>query len=224
MEKVLAFLTALRENNHRDWMLAHKSDQQEATEEFLQLVQELLRRLAVDEPALAPLQAKELMFRLNRDTRFSHDKSPYLPVFRAHLSAYGKLPIPVGYYLHITPQHSFLGGGLFASQFADATQMIRQGLLHDGEAFLKIVEAPEFQQAFQLVGEKLKNVPKGYPKDLPQSEYFKYKSWALEYPLEDTLLLDRAKFCDLAVDCFRRMRPFHAYLNRHLAGFTMPKR
>lgn len=70
---------------------------------------------------------KELTFKLARDTCFSHDKSPYNPVFRAHIGAMGKLPVPVGYYLMIKPgDASFLGGGFFTDMLKDATAKMVQ--------------------------------------------------------------------------------------------------
>ena len=129
---------------------------------------------------------KDLTFRLVRDTRFSHDKSPYNPAFRAHISSKGKLPVPVGYYLMIKPGgQSFLGGGLFADMFKDATTMVRDYISHNGRAWEAVIHDPAFEKHFTVKGTALKNVPAGYEKDHPQAEYLKYKSWYLEYPLSD---------------------------------------
>ena len=168
---------------------------------------------------------KELTFKLVRDTRFSHDKSPYNPAFRAHISSKGKLPVPVGYYLMIKPgNQSFLGGGLFADMFKDATRLVRDYIVQNGEEWERVIHEPEFEQRFTVQGTALKNVPSGYEKEHPQAEYLKFKSWYLEYSLKDEELMDADAFLAKAVECFRIMKPFNDYLNKGLEGFEMPVR
>ena len=168
---------------------------------------------------------KELTFKMVRDTRFSHDKSPYNPAFRAHISSMGKLPIPVGYYLMIKPGgQSFLGGGLFADMFKDATWMVRDYISEHGGEWEEIITAPSFQERFTVGGSALKNVPAGYEKEHPQAEYLKYKSWYLEYSVQDKDLTDGDLFLAKAADIFRLMKPFNDYLNNALTGFKMPAR
>ena len=168
---------------------------------------------------------KELTFKMVRDTRFSHDKSPYNPAFRAHISSMGKLPIPVGYYLMIKPGgQSFLGGGLFADMFKDATRMVRDYISAHGAEWETIITALSFQKHFTVGGTALKNVPAGYEKEHPQAKYLKFKSWYLEYPFQDEVFADSRQFLSTATDIFRRMKPFNDYLNKALAGFQMPAR
>ena len=72
--------------------------------EFEKLLQTLMLKIGKFDDSVLHNNPKDLTFKLVRDTRFSHDKSPYNPAFRAHISSCGKLPVPVGYYLMITPQ------------------------------------------------------------------------------------------------------------------------
>ncbi len=168
---------------------------------------------------------KDLTFKLVRDTRFSHDKSPYNPAFRAHISSKGKLPVPVGYYVMIKPGgQSFLGGGLFADMFKDATTRIRDYIVQNGGEWERILHEPEFDKYFTIQGTALKNVPRGYDKEHPQAEYLKFKSWYVEYPLEDEVWNHGEEFPAKAAEIFRIMKPFNDYLNRALAGFQMPER
>ena len=168
---------------------------------------------------------KDLTFKLVRDTRFSHDKSPYNPAFRAHISSKGKLPVPVGYYLQLKPGgQSFLGGGLFADMFKDATAMVRDYIVKNGEEWEGILHEPEFEKYFTVQGTALKKVPAGYEKEHPQAEYLKYKSWFLEYPLKDEEVKDADLFLEKAAKLYRAMKPFNDYLNKALTGFQMPAR
>lgn len=222
---ILDYLKNLSENNNREWYHAHKAEYKEANARFEVLVQELILQIGKFDSSILPREAKELTFKLVRDTRFSNDKSPYNPAFRAHIGPRGKLPVPVGYYLVIKPGgQSFLGGGLFADMFKEATSMVRDYIASNGGEWEKILHDPDFQKAFTLRGTALKNVPAGYDREHPQAEYLKYKSWYLEYPLGDDMVADEERFLEEAVRLFRLMKPFHDFLNRALEGFQMPAR
>ena len=224
-QMILDYLTQLSANNNREWYHTHKAEYQVANAQFEELIQALMLRIGEFDSSILGHSPKELTFKLVRDTRFSHDKSPYNPAFRAHISSMGKLPIPVGYYLMIKPGgQSFLGGGLFADMFKDATRMVRDYISEHGGEWEEIITAPSFQERFTVGGSALKNVPAGYEKEHPQAEYLKYKSWYLEYPIQDEELTDGDLFLAKAADIFRLMKPFNDYLNNALTGFKMPTR
>ncbi len=123
---MIDYLSALSANNNREWYHANKDDNKKASAAFEKLLQSLILEIGKFDNSILHNNPKDLTFKMVRDTRFSHDKSPYNPAFRAHISSMGKLPVPVGYYLMIKPgNQSFLGGGLFADMFKDATAMIR---------------------------------------------------------------------------------------------------
>ena len=225
MQMILDYLAELSANNNREWYHAHKAQYQAANAQFEELIQNLIFRIGEFDGSVLSHTPRGLTFKLVRDTRFSHDKSPYNPAFRAHISAMGKLPIPVGYYVMLKPGgQSFLGGGLFADMFKDATRMVRDYISEHGGEWEGIITAPAFQELFTVNGTALKNVPAGYEKDHPQAEYLKYKNWYLEYPVQDNELLDGDRFLSKAADVFRRMKPFNDYLNKALTGFKMPER
>ena len=222
---ILHYLTELSNHNEREWYHAHKAEYREANAEFEALVQDLILKIGKFDSSVLHNQPKDLTFKLVRDTRFSHDKSPYNPAFRAHISSMGKLPVPVGYYLMIKPGgQSFLGGGLFADMFKEATAMVRDYIAANGREWEEILENPDFRKHFTVQGTALKNVPAGYDKEHPQAEYLKYKSWYLEYPLGDEALCNAEAFVAQAAELFRIMKPFNDYLNRALADFQMPTR
>lgn len=222
---ILNYLTRLSENNNREWYHAHKEEYKEANAEFEAFVQELVLQIGKFDNNILPMEAKSLTFKLVRDTRFSHDKSPYNPAFRAHIGSGGKLPVPVGYYLMVKPGgKSFLGGGLFADMFKNATSMVREYIAANGGEWERILHAPDFQKEFTVQGMALKNVPAGYDKTHSQAEFLKLKSWYLEYPVQDDIVADDELFLAEAVRLFRIMKPFNDFLNRALEGFQMPSR
>ena len=203
-QMILDYLTELSANNNREWYHAHKAEYQAANGQFEELIQALILRIGEFDGSILGHAPRELTFKLVRDTRFSHDKSPYNPAFRAHISS--------------------MGGGLFADMFKDATRMVRDYISEHGGEWEAIITAPSFQEHFTVGGSALKNVPAGYEKDHPQAEYLKYKSWYLEYPIQDKDLVDSNLFLTKAADIFRLMKPFNDYLNSALAGFKMPAR
>ena len=224
-KKILNYLGNLSENNNREWYHAHKQEYKEANEEFESLIQELIVRIGAFDTSVLHNIPKDLTFKLVRDTRFSRDKSPYNPAFRAHISARGKLPVPVGYYLMLRPGNgSFLGGGLFADMFKDATSMVRNFIAENGREWEEILQAPDFQKVFTVQGTALKNVPAGFDKEHPQASYLKFKSWYLEYPVSDHDVMEGEEFVRQAARIFEIMKPFNDYLNRALDGFQMPAR
>ncbi len=225
MSRILQYLSDLEQNNEREWYHAHKAQYQEANREFEEIIAGLIEEIGKVDSSILFHEPKELTFKLVRDTRFSHDKSPYNPSFRCHISSKGKLPIPVGYFLYVQPGgRSFLGGGLFADMFKDATAMVRDYIASHGEAWEEILTAEPFRQNFTVRGTALKKVPAGYDKDHPQAEYLKFKSWFIEDPFEDALVEDPEAFIRYATERFLGMKPFNDYLNRALVNFKMPER
>ena len=222
---IIDYLSSLSMNNNREWYHANRDDYKKANAEFEKLLQTLILEIGKFDNSILHNNPQDLTFKIVRDTRFSHDKSPYNPAFRAHISSKGKLPVPVGYYLMIKPgNQSFLGGGLFADMFKDATAMIRDYISRNGEEWENMIHEPDFEKHFTVQGTVLKNVPAGYEKEHPQASYLKFKSWYLEYPLKDDEVKDVEAFLEKAVKLFRIMKPFNDYLNRALADFQMPTR
>lgn len=224
-QKIFNYLIELENNNNREWYHENKELRIEVNKEFEEIIQELINRIGEFDSSVIDLEPKDLTFKQVRDTRFSYDKSPYNPVLRAHLGPKGKLPIPVGYYLSIgTNNKTFLGGGLFAGMFKEATEMVRKYIVEHGDEFENILNEPVFKENYCLKGEKLKNVPRGYDKDHPHVELLKYKSWYIEYFVDDEVLIDEDRFIELAVKQFKIMKPFNDFLNCALVGFKMPER
>ncbi len=222
---IFNYLSALSENNNREWYHLHKAEYKIAAEQFEMLLQKLIDGIAVTDNRILGQAPKDLTFKLVRDTRFSHDKSPYNPAFRAHIAPMGKLPIPVGYYLMIKPgNQSFLGGGLFTDMFKDATAMVRDHLVKNSDAWDTILQAPDFKKYFTVRGNSLKNVPAGYDKNHPQAEYLKQKSWYLEYPVDDASFMDMEAFLPQMIKIYTAMKSFNDFLNNALTDFKMPER
>lgn len=186
---ILKCLTDLNEHNNRGWYNAHLAETKAATEKFEELVQKIILRIGEFDRSILHIQPKDTIFRLIRYPRFGSDRTPYNPAFRAHISAKGKMPVPVGYYLMIKPGgQSFLGGGLFASSFRDATERVRDYITEFDEEFDEIIHAPEFEKYFRVQGTSLLNVPSGYDKEHPQAEWLKFMSRIIQFEISKFFL------------------------------------
>jgi uncharacterized protein (TIGR02453 family) len=218
------FLKDLNKNNSLNWMKNNKKYYETAKNEFETLLFEIINGIYSFDKSIGQIPPKKLIFKLNRDTRFSNNKLPYNPSFRAHISKLGRLPVPVGYYISINPNKTFLGGGLFASMFNEATKNIRDYIVKNTNKFIEILETETFKNNFVIEGEKLKNVPKEYDKEHKLAEYLKHKSWYIEYKIEDSIFLKSEDFIKNSVKIFEQIKPFNDFINKALKDFKMPVR
>lgn len=207
----LDFLAALAANNTKEWMDEHRGWYQECRGEFIQFVDELLKQMQVFDPGVAGLEAKKCIFRINRDIRFSNDKSPYKTNFGAAISEGGKHSENPSYYFHLQPGENFVGGGIYMPQ-GEVLKKIRQEVDYNPEELKGIVEDSEFRKMYgEIRGEKLKTAPKGYPMDHPNIEFLKLKSFVVMRDIKEWDL-KKEGVVDMVVESFRVMKPFNDYL------------
>ncbi|NVJ86921.1 MAG: DUF2461 domain-containing protein [Algoriphagus sp.] len=213
MRPYLKFLSELAENNHKDWMDANKSWYQDTRKEFLADVEVLLKNLSEIEPAFSSFQAKNCVFRQNRDIRFSANKNPYKTNFAAYFSPKGKKSEGPGWYLHIQPGQSFYGGGIWMPM-SDTLKKIRKEIDYSGAELDGILNEPEFKGMFpELEGEKLKTSPREYEADHPYIEFLRLKSFVVSHPVADKDV-NSGNFIHQALHGFRTMHPFLQFLER----------
>lgn len=213
MQLILHFLSELEQNNHKDWMDAHRDWYLQAKEEFLSLVSQIHAEMTMVDPGLVGLAPKNCIFRINRDIRFSKDKSPYKNNFGVYMAEGGKKSPNAGYYLHIQPgNESFIGGGMYQPE-RDMLAKVRQEIDYNSAELKKVVDAPAFKKYYSSIqGDKLKKAPKGYPLDHPNIELLKLKDFVVIHKLSDEAL-QQPSFKEQAVAMFSAMEPFVRYLN-----------
>jgi uncharacterized protein (TIGR02453 family) len=213
-KSTLDFLTAVKCNNNRDWFNANRSSYLDAKDNFESFVQEIIDEIVLFEPIMKGLEAKSCVYRINRDIRFSNDKSPYKSHFGAFIVQGGKKNGDkyAGYYFHIEPGKSILAGGAYMPP-APWLSAIREKISDYPDEFIKITKAKDFVKYFgSMDGEKLKTAPKGYPKDHPQIELLKFKSYLVVNEAPDKLVLSSG-YSDHVINVFKAMKPLNDYLN-----------
>jgi uncharacterized protein (TIGR02453 family) len=213
-KSTLDFLAGVKDNNNRDWFIANRSAYLDAKDNFESFVQEIIDEIVLFEPIMKGLEAKSCVYRINRDIRFSNDKSPYKSHFGAFIVRGGKKNGDkyAGYYFHIEPGKSILAGGAYMPP-APWLSAIREKISDYPDEFIKITKAKDFVKYFGSIdGEKLKTAPKGYPKDHPQIELLKYKSYLVVNEVPDKLVLSSG-YTDHVINVFKAMKLLNDYLN-----------
>ncbi|WP_313380748.1 DUF2461 domain-containing protein [Proteiniphilum saccharofermentans] len=212
------FLARLQINNDRNWFHEHKFEYDEIRADFENFINRLIVPLAQLDPGIGSVTANESVFRIYRDTRFSHDKTPY----KTHLSAFiangGKKTRFAGYYIHIQPDESFFAGGIYNPDPA-ALESVRNEIYHQPEEIRSILDNRKFKKTFPelSVEDRLKNPPKGYPKDFEEIELLKNKHFITHYPLENEFFLQDGVI-DRLVELCKIQYPLNAFLNRAVKG------
>ena len=215
MRPFLDFLSALSENNHKDWMDANKAWYQSTRAILLEDAEVLLQEMVALEPSLAAFKAKNCLFRQNRDVRFSANKNPYKTNFGIYFSPGGKKSPGPGYYLQIQPGNSFLAGGIWMPE-ADTLKKIRKEIDFSGAQLQQIEQSPSFKKLFSgIEGEKLKTSPRDYEASHPYIDYLKLKSFTVSHPISDQAIHTGA-FIKFALDGFNAMKPFIDFLSQAL--------
>ena len=209
---VLRFLNVLRSQNNKAWFDAHRASYEEAKQNFEDFVDDLIVRVEQFDN-LEGINAKDCTFRINRDVRFSKDKSPYKTAMGAHITPGGRHSGRLGYYLHLEPMNqSLIAGGMHMPEPAQLNQF-RKAVAEDAAPFKKIVGAKEFVRSFGAVGgERLVTAPQGYARDHPEIELLRLKTVTVAHPVSDQEATT-PNFAVQAAKLFRTMKPFLDYLN-----------
>jgi uncharacterized protein (TIGR02453 family) len=209
----LKFLKDLKRNNTREWFDANREYYQEAKTDFLRFTGELIQHLNTMDPSLGLPEPKDCVFRINRDVRFSNDKSPYKTNMGAYIAPGGKKSMRAGYYFHLEPGDSFAAGGIYMPM-PNVLKALRQAIWDDKEDFLEIIENKTFKSVFPAIyGEQLKTAPQGFPKDDPDIWLLRYKSYSLWKSIPEKDLFGPAIMENL-MEIYKTMLPFNAFLNR----------
>jgi uncharacterized protein (TIGR02453 family) len=209
----LKFLNNLKKNNSKPWFDANRKQYELAKEDFLLTVEKVIAGIAIFDPAIAHLKPKECTFRINRDVRFSKDKSPYKNNIAGYFNRNGKKSNDAGYYLHIEPGKSFAAGGLWMPE-PQGLAKIRQEIDYSFEAWKKITGNAAFKKAFTegVKGDALVRPPKGYEEGNPAIEFLKLKSFIVTKPFTDAQVQSKTFVKDVST-AFKTMKPLLDFLN-----------
>ncbi|MDF7821744.1 DUF2461 domain-containing protein [Runella sp. MFBS21] len=205
------FLKDLAENNNREWFAENRPRYEIAKKEFEKFVEALLKGVSEFE-ALPNTTAKDCIFRINRDIRFSKDKSPYKQWFSAAIGPGGRHSGRIDFYVHIQAGESFLGAGMW-NPTPKQLAKFRQEIDFNPQALKSIIETPEFRDYFpEIWGETLQRPPKGYTEDHPDVELLKRKQLFFMHKYTDKEVTS-AGFVAEVIKGSRLIKPYCDLLN-----------
>ncbi|HAA11788.1 MAG TPA: hypothetical protein DCE41_08865 [Cytophagales bacterium] len=209
----LSFLKDLEANNQRDWYHEHKTEYQQARQDFMAWLRTLISGITeANLLDLSGLEPKDAMYRIFRDLRFHKDKPPYNPWFSAMLGPQGRNTQVAAFYIRLQPGRSYVGAGCSSYWKGDMLAALRQEIDYHPEPLLQWMAGAPFQKYFgEIKGEALKRPPKGYAADHPQVRWLKQKDWWVEHTLPDELLHDEALIPYL-LEVYAAAQPLLAYL------------
>lgn len=219
--RLFPFLRNLAQNNNKAWFDEHRAEYKGLRQEFTHFLRDMAEGIAFFDPAVRlrlddPKVVK--VFRVNRDVRFSKDKSPYKTNISGTIGALpgeGTRPL---YYLSIEPDASMVGGGIYMPS-SPALQKIREKVDVDHQSLEKILNSERFSRAFPQGLTRqgaLKTAPRGYSVGHPAIELLRLKSFAAMHTFTDGEVVQK-DFADEVLEHFEALSDLNDYLESALA-------
>lgn len=215
MQEVLHFLSELKENNNKEWFDLNRNRYEESRKKVLFLTEKIIHEIAKFDSEIGNQDPKNCVFRIFRDVRFATDKTPYKTNMGSYIAPGGRKSINAGYYIHIEPGGSFVGGGSYCPP-PDALKAIRTEIFDHPEEFNQLITKKSFHKVYpEMYDDKLKTAPKGFPKDFPAIDLLKYKSFAFTSRIDDSTVTSDAYVAKI-VEAMKELYPVNRFLNAAL--------
>lgn len=211
MVEVVNFLSAVEKNNNREWFAAHKEQYKAFDRKLKEFAAKLINGIAAFDPSVAGLTVADCTYRIYRDVRFSHDKSPYKTWSGVFVAPHGKKAGYAGYYIHFESSGCFLYAGSHCPE-PIVLKSIREEILDNGDAMLAAIEA---SNNFTLVTTNtLKRTPKDFPLGHKHDALLRLKDFGIEKPLDVALLTDSNTLLERVLQDLKSTYPLVEILNR----------
>lgn len=213
MKQMLDFYLRLAQNNNKQWFDAHRAEYEAAKRRLHAFAEEFIHGIEAFDSRCKGLTVKDCTYRINRDIRFSHDKSPYKHWTGIYVCPKGKKSGMAGYYVHFEPINNlyFVCGGLYNPSKEVLASVREQIMLEPDDFHARLLSCGD---DFRLNWEgALKRMPKGFSEADTHSEYYRLKTYEVykSFTAHDVMAAD---FLATAVDALKRCLPFNEMLNQ----------
>ena len=217
-KEALQFLEDLIANNNTEWMHANKKRYENYKKDYHAYIASLLATLKPLDKSLEPLEVKNCTFRINRDIRFSKDKSPYKTNMGVWFTQNKFRKNSPGYYIHFEKGNSFIAGGVWCPEPNELKQ-IRKEIAFFHEDLEAIVNDKKFKSEYGTLTRDetntLKKAPKDFEPNHPAIEFLKLKSFTASEKIDDKLFLDN-DFSTIVAQKLIVLKPMNDFLKRAL--------
>ncbi len=207
------FLEELSLNNNREWFASRRAEYEAVRTQWIAGLQRLIDAMASTyEPSFARLNARDCLYRINRNLRFSKDKTPYKTYFSALISPRGRHYDKACYYVHLGLEESGLYAGLWCPEPA-VLRKVRKAIVDNIEEFEDIITNPDLEKSFPgWIGRRLKTIPQGWPKDHPQAELLRLQEYG-KFHAVDRGFFERDDWPERAAALFAPTKALNDFLN-----------
>ena len=217
-KEAVQFLSDLVANNNTEWMHANKKRYESYKKDYHNYIASILAALKPLDKSLEPLEIKNCTFRINRDIRFSKDKSPYKTNMGVWFTQNKFSKNSPGYYIHFEKGKSFIAGGVWCPE-PNELKRIRKEIAFFHEDLEAIVNDKKFKSEFGALtrdeNNTLKKAPKDFDPNHPAIEFLKLKSFTASEKIDDKLFLD-PNFSKIVAEKLILLKPMNDFLNRAL--------
>lgn len=226
MRQILNFLSELSQHNDREWFGENKPRYQAGYQRFVDFTGAWLEQLAVLEPAIEGLSAKDCVWRIYRDVRFSGDKRPYKEWMGSFVAPHGgKKSIWGGYYVHLQPGQCMFAAGIWDPS-PELLKALRREIEANYEEVEEIMARPDYKRYFSDFDTDymLRRVPAGFDPEFVHADWLKRKSFTISCHLTDEQVCS-PNFPELVMNLCRAAKPMNDFLNYTFEEYgEFPKR
>jgi uncharacterized protein (TIGR02453 family) len=210
--RALRWLKQLKKNNDRAWFAAHRETYDEHIKpEWEDLVTALIISAVPIDERFAHVDPRSCLFRLYRDIRFSHDKTPYKTRVAAWLSPFGKSGANAGFYMHISPGSSVFSAGIYTPE-KDVLAALRMRVARDARPLERVLRAKRLAPYLPLRTDALLRMPRGFPKDHPRGELIRARNYLVRREYSDAEITRNGAFATFRA-AIRDCAPFVRYID-----------
>ena len=216
--EAVQFINDLKVNNNTEWMHANKKRYENYKKDYQRMIAMLLAELKPLDKSLEPLEVKNCTFRINRDIRFSKDKTPYKTHISAWFSTNKNSKNAPGYYLQIENGTGFVAGGMYCPE-PNELKKVRKEIEFFHDDLNVILNESNFKKQFVNLSHeesnKLKRAPKDFDPEHPAIELLKLKSFTASQKI-DYKSISETNFSKLIAEKLIVLKPLNDFLNRAL--------
>lgn len=217
-KEALQFLADLIANNNTEWMHENKKRYESYKKDYHNFITSILTEMKPFDKSLEPLEVKNCTFRINRDIRFSKDKSPYKTNMGVWMSQNKNRKNSPGYYIHYEKGNCFIAGGVWCPE-PNELKLIRKEIEFFHDDLEAIVSNKNFKKEFNELDRSentvLKKAPKDFDPNHPAIEFLKLKSFTTSSKIDDKLFTDK-DFSKIIAQQLITLKPMNDFLSRAL--------